>query len=308
MADFVSSKVAEDTYLIDTVSYGMPRFVGSYVIAADKIAVVDCGPTTSLPHLKAEIKKLGFKIKDIDYLVITHIHIDHFGGVGTLLQELPKAQVIVHQRGAKHIINPTPMLERTRAMVGDAAMERDGAVLPIPAARVRAVQEGETLDLGKGHRLKLIHTPGHSNSALCMLDEKLNGLYVGDSAGVCFVDDDAVLSPAPAGDFDLELSLTSIQRMQGLKPDMLFFPHFGVSRRAALVLKKSESSLRDTADTVLQALKKGPDKVEEALKEKIVKVMADVKDKGPYYQYMMREVAGLSSAGYSRYFARKNQA
>lgn len=305
MANFISSKVSEDTFLIDTLSYGMPRFVGTYVIAADKIAVVDCGPTTSLPRLKTEIKGLGFNINDIDYLVITHIHLDHFGGVGTFLQELPKAQVIVHQRGAKHIINPTPMLERTRAMVGDAAMDRDGPVLPIPANRVRAVQEGEVLDIGKGHRLQMLHTPGHSNSALCMLDEKLRGLYVGDSAGVCFVDDDAILSPAPAGDFDLELSITSIQRMQGLKPEILFFPHFGVSRRASLVLKKSESSIKETADVVQKNMPKGAEKVKEALKEKVNKVMVNVRDKGPYYQYVMQEVVGLSSAGYMRYFDKK---
>jgi len=307
MADFVSSKVAEDTYLIDTVSYGMPRFVGSYVIAADKIAVVDTGPTTSLPHLKAEIKKLGFKIKDIDYLVITHIHIDHFGGVGTLLQELPKAQVIVHQRGAKHIINPTPMLERTRAMVGDAAMERDGAVLPIPAARVRAVQEGETLDLGKGHRLKIIHTPGHSNASMCLLDEKLHGLYVGDSAGVCFVNDDIILSPAPSGDFDLELSVASIKRMQDLKPDLIFFAHFGVNPRAS-ILKKSESCIKAWAESVRKALPDGPEKAAESFRKRAKIDLDAISDKGPYYEYTVREVLSLSSAGYIRYFNKKAQA
>lgn len=301
MASFISGKVAEDTYLIDTLSYGMPRFVGSYIIAADKIAVVDTGPTTALPHLKAEIKGLGLNLKDIDYLVITHIHLDHFGGVGTFLQELPKAQVIVHQRGARHVINPGPMLERTRAMVGDEAMERDGPVLPVPPERLRAVQEGETLDLGRGHRLKIIHTPGHSNASMCLFDEKLRGLYVGDSAGVCFVNDDIILSPAPSGDFDLELSIASIKRMQDLKPDLLFFAHFGVNPRAS-ILKKSESCIKAWAEAVEKALPNGPEKAAEAFRQRARIELDAISDKGPYYEYTVREVLSLSSAGYIRYF------
>lgn len=307
MDTVASGRVAEDIYLIETVCYGMPRFLGAYVIAAEKLALVDCGPTTALPRLLAEIRRLGFRPQDIAYLFISHIHFDHFGGAGSLLPELPQARVVVHQRGARHVINPTALVERTRDMVGEAAMERDGPVLPVPAERLQAVQEGEIIDLGRGHRLRLLHTPGHSNSALCLYDEKLKGLFVGDAAGICFVDDDVILSPAPGGDFDWEVSLASIRRLQAVEPEVLFFPHFGVSRRASLVLKKSESSLKEWGELAERALRQGPEKVGPALKQRAQQDMAPIRDKGAYYQYILGEVMGLTAAGYTRYFTRKAQ-
>ncbi|MBI4288308.1 MAG: MBL fold metallo-hydrolase [Chloroflexi bacterium] len=307
MEPLPSAKVADDLFIIDTAAYGRPRFLASYIIAGDKIALVDCGPTTCLPRLKTEVKRLGFNVRDIDYIIITHIHLDHYGGAGSLLEDLPRGKVVMHQRGARHAINPGPMLERTRAMVGDEAMAREGPILPIPAERLMAVEDGDVLDLGKGHRLQVLHTPGHTNSSICLLDEKLKGLFVGDILGPCFTADDVTVPLAPSGDFDVDMSIKSIQRMQGIKAELLVFPHFGVSRKADKVMKHSVKGLTEWSELAREALRQGPDKVLPVLNERAKRDMAAIRDKGPYYHYILDEAVPLSAAGYTRYFQRRGQ-
>ena len=154
--------IGENLFLIDLETCGYTNLIASYVLKGEKILIVETGPTSSIPNLLSGLAELKVSPEEVAYVAVSHIHIDHAGGAGTLLRQLPNAKVIVHPRGASHLIDPTKLWLASKQTLGDVA-EMFGKPEPVPEDRIIAATEGLTLDLGKGLKLRVIEAPGHAS-------------------------------------------------------------------------------------------------------------------------------------------------
>lgn len=249
------SEVAENIYLIDNQIYSVPRWGSTYLLCAEKKALIDPGPTSSANNVLEGIKSAGISPEDIDYLLVTHIHLDHAGGAGVLIKSMPRARLLVHHRGFKHMVNPEKLISSAIEVQGEEAMERNGEVVPIEAERVKPVYDGDTLRLGKRQLLKFIDAPGHAPHELCIYESRNNGVFTGDAAGIYVAENEISLPNTPPPGFNAELYINTIQKLMELKATKLYFAHFGVSSKVQELLRLNIDKLRVWDNMVSEAIK-----------------------------------------------------
>ena len=176
---------------------GLPRIIATGVInGADGVTLVDPGPTSTLPALRRHLAASGMRVADITALFITHIHLDHAGATGTLLQENPAIRVYVHESGAPHMVEPGKLLASATRLYGDAMDRLWGAVMPTPASAITPLRGGERLGAG-GRSWQVAYTPGHASHHVSYFDTESGVAFVGDTAGVQVVPGGFVLPPTP---------------------------------------------------------------------------------------------------------------
>lgn len=221
-----------DVRVLDVTPKGWgSELIASYLIVSEKVALVDIGPGSSAEQLIEALKEL--KVKP-DYLVVTHIHLDHAGSAGHLVREFPEVKVIVHPRGAKHIIDPSKLWNAAQAVLGIVA-EIYGEPLPVPESNVVAVDDGFVLDLGRGVSLSIHHTPGHASHHQSILLQPDGVLFTGDSAGISIiVDGKPVELPTTPPPFRPESYLDSLEKMMALKPRKPAPTHYGIKDEYAV--------------------------------------------------------------------------
>ncbi len=246
------TEVAEGVFLVDVGLFGRPGLGGVYVLAGAEAAIVETGTSLSAPRIVAALAELGIPRGRVRWIFLTHIHLDHAGGAGALLPELPNAQVVVHRRGAKHLINPSRLVESVRQAVGER-FPLYGEAIPIPEERIVVPEDGERFPVG-AHLVRAIDSPGHAPHHLCYLEEAKGLLFTGDAAGLYL--GGKLLPTTPPPSFDLELSLATLKRLQALKPRALLFTHFGI-RQGDATLAEYERLLPAWVNTVARALKSG---------------------------------------------------
>ncbi len=191
--------------------------------------------------------------------MVTHIHLDHAGGTGNIAEMYPHAEVVVHERGARHLVDPSRLMNSARMVYGDELDELFGELAPTPADRIRAVRETGTIDLGGGRRLNSHYSPGHAKHHVGLLDSESGDLYVGDAAGV-YIPETADVRPAtPPPDFDLETALRSLRMFASLRPARLLFSHFGPVSAVDEALGRSAEELHVWVDQVSRARGSGLD-------------------------------------------------
>ncbi len=173
-------------HTIDT-GFGGVQFDAAYLIVqAQRGALIDCGTSLSVPQMLAAVQAAGLAPAQIEWLILTHVHLDHAGGAGTLLQHLPNAQALVHPRGAPHLIDPTRLIAGATAVYGEAEMARSyGVIAPVPAERVVEAVDGYTVMLG-ARALRTIDTPGHARHHLCVWDARSRSWFTGDTFGLSY--------------------------------------------------------------------------------------------------------------------------
>ena len=227
----ICERVGDGVFCIDT-EYGRPRMDASHLIVAGRhAAFVDTGTFFSVPNLLAALAAQDLDTEAVDYIILTHIHLDHAGGAGRLAAALPRARVLVHPRGAAHMIDPTLLIAATKAVYGEARyLAEYGDIAGIPAARVEAVEDGRRIDLG-GRTLEFIHTPGHALHHLCMLDRDASEIYTGDTFGVSYREFDtaagAFIFPATVpNQFDPAQMHASVDRILACKPRCVYLTHY----------------------------------------------------------------------------------
>jgi glyoxylase-like metal-dependent hydrolase (beta-lactamase superfamily II) len=229
---------------VDT-EYLQPGHAASHIILdAGHAAFVDVGTNYSVPYLLAALEALGIERLAVDYLFLTHVHLDHTGGAGRLMQELPNARAVLHPRGAPHMIDPEKLIAGTKAVYGAERFEKlYGNLVPIPAGRVQVVQDGERFRLG-GRELELIHTPGHALHHYAVVDAAHASIFPGDTFGVSYREMDsprgAFVTPATTpSQFDPDQLIGSIDRMMSYAPEAMYLMHFsrvtGLPRLAELL-------------------------------------------------------------------------
>jgi glyoxylase-like metal-dependent hydrolase (beta-lactamase superfamily II) len=193
---------------------------------------------------------LGISATDLATIAVTHIHLDHAGGVGDLAEAYPNADIVVHQRGARHLADPTKLMASARRVFGDLMDTVFGELTATDAGRIRAVDEVGEIDLGGGRRLTTYYSPGHAQHHVGLLDSVSGDLYVGDAAGI-FIPEGGVIRPStPPPDFDLELALHSLRHFADIAPQRLLFSHFGPVTNVGPALEEAAEELRMWVDAV----------------------------------------------------------
>jgi glyoxylase-like metal-dependent hydrolase (beta-lactamase superfamily II) len=230
----MTSALAPGLDYVDLNFLGRPSIIATAVLqGASGVALIDPGPSTTIEHLRGALREKGIALRDVRQLLLTHIHLDHAGGTGTLLREQPDIDVLVHERGAPHLIDPSRLLGSAGRLYG-ADMERLwGDVLPVPAGRVKALGGGERVTAG-GRELLVEYTPGHASHHVSYFDPSSRIAFVGDTAGIRRGAGKYVMPPTPPPDIDLEAWGDSEDHILAWDPDTLFLTHFGPVRGARL--------------------------------------------------------------------------
>jgi glyoxylase-like metal-dependent hydrolase (beta-lactamase superfamily II) len=238
---------------------GRPRVIAVGVLhGADGVALVDPGPASSLPSLRAALERAGIASADISAIALTHIHLDHAGGVGTLLDECPRARVYVHEAGARHLIDPSRLVASAARLYGDAMDRLWGVIRPVPADRLQALTGGETVDLG-GRRWRVAYTPGHAVHHVSYFDPESGIVFAGDAAGVIVRPDGFVMPPTPPPDIDLALWRGSLATLAAWRAGTLVLTHFGPTVRVEAHLAELETNLTMVAELARQSLDQAGD-------------------------------------------------
>jgi glyoxylase-like metal-dependent hydrolase (beta-lactamase superfamily II) len=204
-----------------------PQIIATAVLDSPAgVALVDPGPTSCLPTLRAGLRAGGVEVADIRTILLTHIHLDHAGATGTLVQENPAIRVFVHEIGAPHLIDPARLLASARRLYGDAMDDLWGPFLPVPAANVTAVAGGERIGVA-GRALDVAYTPGHASHHVSYFDASTGVAFIGDMGGVHVPRTPYILQPTPPPDINVESWVESTQRILAWHPATLFLTHFG---------------------------------------------------------------------------------
>lgn len=213
--------------------YVRPRYAAVHLLQRDgRVAVIDTGTNDSVPLVLAALDELGWSRAAVDFVFLTHVHLDHAGGAGSLLRQLPSARAVVHPRAVPHLVDPSRLNEATRAVYGAERFERlYGEPLPIEASRVVETTDGDRLSLGAS-QLGVLHTPGHALHHHVLVDAHARAVFTGDTFGLSYRALDTargacVLPTTTPTQFDPEQLLGSIRRIAELAPEALYLTHFG---------------------------------------------------------------------------------
>jgi glyoxylase-like metal-dependent hydrolase (beta-lactamase superfamily II) len=237
------------TDFIDLKFRGSDRVIATAVLPGpDGVTLIDPGPASCLPALEAGLHDRGLSLRDVRTLLLTHIHLDHAGATGAIVERVPAIRVHVHERGAPHMVDPAKLLASATRLYGEQMDSLWGAFLPVPADRVTALQGGERLPAG-GATLRVAYTPGHAKHHVSYLDEATGTAYVGDTGGIR-VSGDFLLAPTPPPDIDLAAWRGSLDVITAWRPVALFLTHFGPITPAPAHLARFRETLSKQGEMV----------------------------------------------------------
>ncbi|HKQ13982.1 MAG TPA: MBL fold metallo-hydrolase [Steroidobacteraceae bacterium] len=219
--------------VVDT-GFVRPRFDASFLIVENgRAAFIETGPNSAVPRLLAALEAHGLERDAVDYVIPTHVHLDHAGGAGLLMQNLPRAQLVIHPRGARHMIDPSMLIEGVRAVYGAEVAARDyGELVPVPKERVIATSDGMVIELA-GRPLRFADTPGHARHHHCIWDEASRGWFTGDTFGIVYPELQPYIVPACAPvQFEQDALHESVARLLAQRPELMYLTHYGAVRDA----------------------------------------------------------------------------
>lgn len=209
------------------------HMAGCYLVeAGSEVAFIEVGTNSSTPRLMKVLESRGWKPQDVSLVIVTHVHLDHAGGAGSLMQLCPDATLLVHPYGARHMIDPTKLEAGSRAVYGDEMFERIyGKLIPVEEQRMRIMQDGDQIKLGN-RQLTFMDTPGHARHHFCVYDSLTNGWFTGDTFGISYREFDtqngAFLFPTTTPiQFDPEPLKESVKKLVAVAPDYMYLTHYG---------------------------------------------------------------------------------
>lgn len=264
-----------DKFNIDIVDSGLIRscFAGTYILKEkNEVALIEVSTSHAVPKILEKLKELNIQTKDVKYLFITHIHLDHAGGAGTLLMELPNAKLIVHPSGSKHMIDPSKLIDGANMVYGHEVVKKDyGTITPINKERVIECQDNQIFYIGD-RELKTIYTPGHARHHIAIFDSSSKGVFTGDSLGLTYPELDIngkkfyQPTTTPTA-FEYDKMLESINKIMKLEPNYIFFTHYGFSDEPKEVENQIITRLKD----YIHLVKSGTTDLEKRLGEYFIK-------------------------------------
>ena len=292
-------RVGPGVWEIDTLLGGWERMTAAYLVEGPEPVLVETGSRSSVPNLMAALDSLGVGPPDLAGVVVTHIHLDHAGGVGDVARSFPDATVYVHPAGARHLADPSRLVSSAARVYGDALDGLYGRIEATPADRIRPLEDGQTVRVGPDRTLTAVHAPGHAKHHMGVHDSGSGILFTGDGAGVC-LPDAGVLRPAtPPPDFDLDQSFHSLRRFAERSPAAVAFAHYGLVPDAELVLDEAVDALRRWAAVAEQAWRRGED-LAQAFEDAFG---GDVAGRDPRHRQKLETLNGVHSnaAGFRRW-------
>jgi glyoxylase-like metal-dependent hydrolase (beta-lactamase superfamily II) len=225
----MSTRLAPGVVQIDTLLGGWGEVTAGYLIEGPEPCLVETGSQSSLPTVLAELEALGVGASDLASVVVTHIHLDHAGGVGDVAAAFPQATVYVHEKGARHLVDPERLVRSAAMVYGDLLDSLYGRLTPTPADRVQVLADGDEIRVGPSRVLASVDSPGHAKHHLGLHDSDSGLLFVGDAVGVR-LPKVGVLRPAtPPPDFDLDLAIGSLSRFAARRPSGIALAHYGLT-------------------------------------------------------------------------------
>jgi len=261
----IVSQVAPGVRMIDTGMAGERALNAVYVFGGPQPCLVEAAPEADGATVVGGLEHLGIGPSDLAHIVVTHIHMDHAGGTGALLERFPKARVWVHERGAPHLANPTRLVASTARTYGAARMhELFGGMRACEPERITAVTDGDLLDLGD-HRLRVLHTPGHASHHIALHDEAGGAVCTGEAIGSYLPWATAFRPALPPPEVDVELALASIERIRAVEPSALLTSHFGPITDPERGCEVAADRIRAWAEVVRQSLTAEPEAPTEAI-------------------------------------------
>jgi len=211
---------------IDLQFQGRPQVIATALVQGHEgVAIVDPGPTSCLATLELGLQANGIRWPDVRHILLTHIHLDHAGATGTIVRDHPHVKVVVHERGAKHLADPSRLIESATRIYRDQMEPLWGEFGAVPAANLVALSGGEKIRAG-GREFEVAHTPGHASHHVSFFDSSSSVAFVGDTAGVC-INGGYVLPPTPPPDIDVEKWRASVEKVLAWSPATLMLTHFG---------------------------------------------------------------------------------
>jgi len=277
-----------------------------YLLQGDDPVLVETGSQSSVPALLAALARLGVGAGDLAGVVVTHIHLDHAGGVGDVARAFPGATVYVHEKGARHLADPSRLVESAARVYGDRLDGLYGRLDPTPTERIHVLLDGEEIKVSPTRTLCAIDSPGHAKHHLGLHDSETGLLFVGDAVGVR-LPDVGVLRPAtPPPDFDLDQAVRSLQRFTARRPAGIALAHYGLVPNHETILDEAEEVLRRWAEVAERAWRTGQD-IASALDAAFGSALAAV---DPAQRDKLDTLNGIHSnaAGFRRWLETRQQA
>lgn len=267
-------------HLIDGYDLGTEGRTGSYVIADEKLTIIETSASPSVPYILDGLRKLNLDPKDVEYIIVTHIHLDHAGGAGLLLNDCPKAKVVVHPRGKRHLADPSRLIAGARAVYGDQFDELFNPIVPIPEDRLMVMEDGDGLNIGENRTLTFYDSPGHAKHHFSIYDPVSNGLFTGDTSGIYYhqVKDNVelYLPTTSPNQFDPEDMLQSNERFEDLNIDRIYFGHYGMSENPSEVFKQMKYWLPKFVEAGKMGVISSKDSSPEAVVQSVTEQLHDM--------------------------------
>lgn len=291
---------------VDLQFHGRPQVIAAALVhGRGGVAIIDPGPTTCLQTLELGLQASGIRWPDVRQILLTHIHLDHAGATGTILREHPHISVLVHERGARHMADPSRLIESATRIYGDRMEHFWGEFAPVPTSNLVPLRGGERIEVG-GRTFDVAYTPGHAAHHVSFFDASSGIAFVGDTAGVC-INGGYVLPPTPAPDIDVELWTASVDRILAWAPATLMLTHFGPVTTVRPHLAALLENLKTTSGVALSLLKEaGTDEERSrAFAEKLRHVLRSHMTESQVTTYVVAAAYEHLFSGLARYWRKK---
>lgn len=273
----------ERVFIIDGHDLNVEERTGTYVLMEEQLTLIDTSASPSVPYIKEGLQEMGLSLAQVKYIIVTHIHLDHAGGAGLLLQECPDAKVVVHPKGARHLADPSRLIAGAKMVYGDKFEPLFDPIVPIPEDRLLIRTEGDHLEIGPDCLLEFWDTPGHAKHHFSIVHPGSNGIFAGDTVGIRYEqlakDGIAFYLPSTSpNQFDPEAMQAAIERIRNACFDAIYFGHYSMSQEPGEALDQVEGWLRifvEEAEAV-KAAEGGPEQLAEKLTGRIKAHLLDL--------------------------------
>ena len=259
-------RIGDGVVQVDTLLGGWERVTAGYLVEGPAPVLVETGSQSSVPALLAALGELGVGPNDLAGVAVTHIHLDHAGGVGDVARALPNATVYVHEKGARHLADPTKLVDSAARVYGPLLDDLYGRLDATPAERIHVLEDGEDVVVGPGHVLTTVDSPGHAKHHLALHDSTSGLLFVGDAVGVRLPDAGILRPSTPPPDFDLDQALHSLEKFAARNATGIALAHYGLVPDPSTILDEAADILKTWAEVATKAWREGRD-IAEALDE-----------------------------------------
>ena len=301
----VPRRIASGVLEIDTLLGGWHRVTAGYLVEGPAPVLVETGSQSSVPVLLAALGELGLGPADLAGVGVTHIHLDHAGGVGDVARAFPNATVYVHEKGARHLADPTRLVRSAAQVYGPLLDSLYGRLDPTPAERLHVLADGEEITVGPSRVLTAVDSPGHAKHHVGLHDSATGILFAGDAVGVKLPDAGVLRPSTPPPDFDLDQALESLRRFAERRPTGIALAHYGLLADPADLLDEAAQTLRQWTEVATRAWREGAD-IAAALSARFDFQMADVPVEHRRKLEIMNGVHS-NAAGMRRWLEQKEQ-